>query len=226
MEKSAGIRYHRNKFEVNFAGNYLGRFDSFDEAYKVRQEAIQSYQHKFSVKRCSFCGDEFSPRGTNRKYCSEKCRFMSLVDTTPGYGPKGQCWRWLGTKHGKGYGHFKVGTKCEKAHRISVKLFKGIDIGYLQGCHTCDLPDCVNPDHIFLGTDEDNKNDRQTKMRHAHGERHARAVTEEKVIRIRDFELGSHAEIAERYGVSKSVVSSIKCGRTWRHLLPVSQRSN
>jgi hypothetical protein len=220
---STGIYPHKGRFLTKFTfdgvDNYLGIFDTFEEAYKVRCEAIKECCNEPIEKNCRLCGDVFERKYTAQVFCSEKCRFLSKVDTSPGYGPKRNCWKWLGSKHGKGYGHFKVDGNVEKAHRVSVKLLKGIDIGDLQGCHTCDTPDCVNPDHVFIGTNEDNKNDRQEKKRHAHGETHARCLlTENEVLKIRDIEIGSHSEIAKRYGVSKGTVTHIRSRKTWRHL--------
>lgn len=84
---------------------------------------------------------------------------MSHISKTDG------CWKWLASKDRDGYGNFKIDGKVFRAHRISFELFNGeIPPGKLV-CHTCDTPNCVNPDHLFLGTDLDNSNDKIAKGR-------------------------------------------------------------
>jgi hypothetical protein len=73
------------------------------------------------------------------------------------------CWLWNGALNKDGYGVF--GIKAEGAHRASYKMYKGeIPKGILV-CHKCDIPRCVNPDHLFLGTQLDNIRDAQSKNR-------------------------------------------------------------
>lgn len=93
-------------------------------------------------------------------------KFMEKVDRNH---PSG-CWQWTGSKDSWGYGQIRIvsssgGSKIRGAHRISFELFKGeIPDGYFV-CHTCDNPRCVNPDHLFLGTQTDNMQDRLRKGR-------------------------------------------------------------
>ena len=150
-------------------------------------------------------------------------RFLEKVDVTPG-----QCWEWQSTRHGKGYGHFRIGDRVEKAHRVSYELFVGPVASPLQVLHGCDNPACVNPDHLWLGTNEDNLADRQAKGRQARGSRNAKAkLTEHQVRQIRELSArvrGDYGEIARRFGVSESTVKHIAYGRTWKHLLPNRRR--
>ena len=92
-------------------------------------------------------------------------RFWKHVDKTPGHGPKGECWVWIGDRHPKGYGkmYFQfpraVCRKKEKpfrAHRISWLLYRGLIPHHFHVLHHCDTPACVRPDHLFLGKDKDN----------------------------------------------------------------------
>lgn len=78
-----------------------------------------------------------------------------------------RCWEWNGSRHGKGYGHLQVGRSNHKAHRVSyVVAFGNIPQG-LQALHHCDNPPCTNPDHLFLGTNQDNVSDKVRKGRQA-----------------------------------------------------------
>lgn len=75
------------------------------------------------------------------------------------------CWIWINGTDRKGYGRFYIGRKSLAAHRVSYLIFKGnIDDG-LCVCHTCDTPQCVNPDHLWVGTIQDNNLDRDKKGR-------------------------------------------------------------
>jgi hypothetical protein len=94
-------------------------------------------------------------------------RFMKKVDHNH---PSG-CWQWTAAVDSCGYGQIMVGNKLDgtyklaPAHRVSFELFKGkIPDGYCV-CHTCDNPRCVNPDHLFPGTQLDNIRDRDSKGR-------------------------------------------------------------
>jgi hypothetical protein len=129
------------------------------------------------------------------------------------------CWQWTAAKGGKGYGRFgKV-----YAHRFSYATFVG-EIGpNLCVCHTCDNRACVNPNHMFLGTNADNLADMRAKGRDSKppliaGEASPRAKLTEAIVRdIRASNL-SYAENARRYGVTTAAVRFACTGRTWKHV--------
>lgn len=75
------------------------------------------------------------------------------------------CWLWQGSLDSYGYGKFKLGTKTLKAHRYSYELYKNAFDSKFHVLHKCDVPACVNPDHLFLGTNRDHVADRKAKMR-------------------------------------------------------------
>lgn len=87
-------------------------------------------------------------------------RFWNKVEKTDG------CWLWTASKNRQGYGYFRFDGKMMKAHRMAWLLVHGeIPEGMLV-CHTCDNPSCVNPEHLWLGTNQDNQNDMNAKGRH------------------------------------------------------------
>lgn len=134
------------------------------------------------------------------------------------------CWIWQQSTIGQGYGGFRVGSTKNNtrrrayAHRYSWELHNNRQVpnGMLV-CHHCDIPLCVNPAHLFLGTSADNFRDSKRKNRHAHGERANAKLTKEQALEIiRSPE--SNRELARRFGIGDVQVSRIKHGLRWRHL--------
>lgn len=141
-------------------------------------------------------------------------RFMEKVSPEPNSG----CWLWTSSLDSSGYGTFWKDRMANKAHRLAYEAFVGPISEGMQVCHKCDVRTCVNPDHLFLGTIQDNMNDRNKKLRHAHGERHARAkLTEDQVREIRSSSIGV-VEAGNIYGVKSGVISKIRNRNIWRHV--------
>ena len=119
------------------------------------------------------------------------------------------------------YGEIYLDGKNYTAHRLMYELKFG-DPGELCVCHTCDVPYCVNPDHLFLGTQVDNQADKMQKERQAKGEDQGLAkLTDEKVTEIRKlYSDGKHSAIklAKMYGVAKTTMRSVLDRTTWKHL--------
>lgn len=138
-------------------------------------------------------------------------RFVSKFDVS-----ETGCWLWSAGRFGNGYGAFKIDGKTIGAHCVSFRLFKG---PYRkQILHRCDNTLCVNPDHLFEGTQTDNMRDKVQKGRgnFASGERHGISVlTSEDILNIRASGLSQRA-LAQEYGVSQKSIWAIKSGKTWR----------
>ena len=131
------------------------------------------------------------------------------------------CWFWIAGKIDKGYGRINLGkNKLCLAHRFSWILKNGKIPNGLFVCHKCDNPSCVNPSHLFLGTNKENIKDMYNKGRapNTKGENNGRAIlTWQNVKRIRSLiNKYTLAEIAKKFGVSHGCVSHIKFGRNWR----------
>lgn len=91
--------------------------------------------------------------------------------------------------------------------------------------HRCDVPACVNPEHLFLGTQQDNVNDKMQKERLGprEGEHNGNAkLTSRDIRQIRkSFPQLSKYALAKRFGVTHDCIYKIITGQTWKHLLPV-----
>lgn len=130
------------------------------------------------------------------------------------------CWIWNGSSNRGGYGQFHMPSGPWLAHRVSWLLSKGWIPDGSHVLHKCDTPACVNPDHLFLGTDKDNVQDMLSKGRENRkprvvAQQHGMArLTDQQALEIyQDPSL--QREIAKRFGVWQGTVSHIKTGRQW-----------
>jgi hypothetical protein len=135
------------------------------------------------------------------------------------------CWIWQRARNNQGYGVLGLKGKIVLAHRFSYEKFKEhIPDGFLV-CHQCDNPACVNPDHLWLGTDKDNQQDGLRKGRGRRGihrgEQNVTAkLTDRDVLTIRRryAEGEIQEDIANDYGLHKTNVQCICSYKTWKHL--------
>lgn len=148
------------------------------------------------------------------------------VDATTG------CWNWLRGKNEDGYGYVWHQGKMHRASRASYEAFIGLIEGGLLVLHKCDNRACINPDHLFLGTHQDNAVDRNAKGRQVQGERHPNAkLTFAQVAEYRQLKQAISQERGERYsakaardalGLSKTITDHLDSGRRWKGLHNIS----
>jgi hypothetical protein len=155
-------------------------------------------------------------------------RFWSYVDTSDA----DACWEWRRGRSRAGYGAFYVGKTHHYAHRLSWELAFGEIPPGLSVCHHCDNPACVNPAHLFVGTQTDNMRDaaskgrtrgtfqKRTSLREPKAHLINAKVTAEQVraIRSRYSEGETQVAIAAIYGVTQANVSEIVRRKTWKHV--------
>ncbi len=129
------------------------------------------------------------------------------------------CWPWLGCKNGKGYGQFQLyPLQRFFAHRVVYFLTTGKQPAPLCACHKCDVRACVNPAHLFLGTNADNVADMVAKGRVCRGEDCTLAkLTEKQVLEIRASG-GEQSALASEYSVRQGTISKIILRKLWKHI--------
>jgi hypothetical protein len=155
-------------------------------AFTLKPSAIRKGQGTYCSRACQYagqrqrsdapcpqCGQSIQRRGTASKFCSRACyvaartvplavRFWAKVQKSAG------CWTWTANHLPKGYGVIGVGAAdqgLKLAHRVSWEIHFGPIPAGLFVCHRCDNPPCVRPDHLFLGTVQDNVDDMVAKGR-------------------------------------------------------------
>ena len=146
-------------------------------------------------------------------------RFWEKVKKTDG------CWIWTAARHWFGYGKFfiKKGQPLQLAHRISYRLAFGEIPDGLQVLHHCDVPECVRPEHLFLGTQRDNMRDCRAKGRWKYkprdqsGEQNPSSVISDARARLMLAEIdsgGRPVATARKYGISYKTLWAIRHRKT------------
>lgn len=128
---------------------------------------------------------------------------------------------WLieyGASVGIGYKLVRAGNYEWYAHHFAHFMENGpVPLGTVRR-HTCDQPNCINPEHIIAGTHADNVADKVSKNRHCYGTKHYRSrLTEEQVYEILASQGKTYAELSQIYGVSRGGIHNIKTGVSWKH---------
>ena len=132
--------------------------------------------------------------------------------------PMSGCWLWNAAHGSHGYGHFGINGKVLSAHRVSFELYRSRIPEGLFVLHRCDVKSCVNPDHLFLGTQIQNLQDMTLKGHRscARGESSGSAKLKSVDIEKIRKDDRSHRTIAKDYKVGKTTIGSIKSGKAWR----------
>lgn len=189
-------------------------------------QEITMARQKYTLT-CEHCHRPFKTRNKNQRYCSKRCyglantltveaRLLSRIAVTDN---EDDCWLWTGAQDGRGYGKLTdVGGVDYKATRLLWTLLHGPIPHGLVVCHACDTPACVNPKHLFLGTQADNMRDAAKKRRLQHGERRWNAKLTADDVRYIRGSTEPLKVLSARFGVTEGTISWIRHGHTWQHI--------
>jgi hypothetical protein len=193
-------------------------------------------------RTCAHCGNGFSVASiySNRKYCGADCRFKAILPSKF----TNECAEWPKSRNKvTGYGQFNLADEPPKktisAHRMSYTVFVGPIAEGEEVLHSCDNRACVNPRHLFNGSQQDNIDDMWAKGRQqpytkvlrgdenpsrkypdriARGVRQGSAKLDDEKVRIILQSDSSHAELARQYGVTPTLIMRVRQRKIWRHV--------
>ena len=141
----------------------------------------------------------------------------SLFAKADASGGEGACWIWNGFVYRR-YGVAYMNNRPVRAHRAAWLLCVGEIPQGMFVCHRCDVPLCINPAHLFVGTAYENNQDKVSKGRQTYGEAVANSILKEADVETirKALARGERGRrLSERFGVSPSTISAIKAGRIW-----------
>ena len=147
----------------------------------------------------------------NKKSVEE--RFWEKVDKNYDDG----CWKWLGAKDSMGYGQMMINKRSTKAHRFSWELHQEKIPDGTHVLHKCDVRNCVRPDHLFLGTHQDNMRDMINKNRCP--SRIKLTSNDVRLIRKAYFENNQRVVVLSKlFDVHRATIYAVLDGTNWGHV--------
>jgi hypothetical protein len=142
----------------------------------------------------------------------------------------GDCWIWQASKDRDGYGKLRFEGKRIRAHRASFLVHNGEIPDNLCVLHKCDVPACINPDHLWLGTHADNSKDRHKKGRTVKGNAKITQAIADEIRLIRNRDKISQWDIANKFGVTQACVWNVLQNKNWKtegfHPTPILCKNN
>jgi len=130
------------------------------------------------------------------------------------------CWIWNKSRHKQGYANVSYRGTLQLGHRVSYELFKGKIPENTKVCHKCDVTSCCNPNHLFLGSQQDNVDDAISKGKY-HNRKQGKPVrrkfsfSQAQEIKKMNSEGMSVKELAKKYSCSISCIRNIVIGETY-----------
>lgn len=188
--------------EMKIMENAGNSREEIGKHFDISRERVRQILGNFNpkgMKICQCCGKAFPPKRATSKYCRPGCKYdyrvygrprptyiEACIDRiTKKLSPpdRNGCWMWNGRKgRASGYGYAQWYGKNQTAHRVMWRLVYGDIPDGMFVCHSCDVPSCCNPHHLFLGTAASNAKDRDAKGRHQ-----TRVLNDSQVATIKAF---------------------------------------
>lgn len=216
------VVYEENGCWTSLFGSISIKYDTkyhsiFKMAYSLKNEVDfnnvkTAYVHLCKNAKCVNPDHIVTTQEQNRNkyiFIPDEERFWGFVDKKS----PNECWEWKGTlikerKKGIGnYGKFSVRGKFVTASRYSYQLHYGEIPKSLYVCHTCDNPPCVNPDHLFLGTQLDNMRDMLSKGRDNYHRKYSKEFIDKLKKEVEESK--TYKEVASKYDLTVSQVWSV-----------------
>jgi len=207
--KFSGIHYNTVRKMIK-----TGRLSAFKigcggltSDYRIPKSEIQ----RLSIVNLDEVVDDLVEKRISEKKSKTWLRFLSKVEKTE------SCWIWKGAKSKSGYGVFSFLCKYIRAHRASYILHKGEIPNNLLVLHSCDVRDCVNPDHLHLGTPKQNMQEMMVRGRSKYlkgTQSPSCKLTDEQVKEICNLRHKKipAKEIALKYNISFGYVYELSAG--------------
>lgn len=199
---------------------YLNNANIVNKAVCCWKKGLPMAAIKPKNKNCSLCSTQFIATSNRQYICSPECALAwnSTINQQTG------CWEKQGPYRGqRGYCAVQHKGDDDYGHRFSYRLLIGPIPDDMIVRHKCDNPPCFNPDHLELGTHDQNMEDMRSRNRSGLGRRNTQA----KLTEIEVLEIASSAEsrqtLAERFGVHPSNIRSIQSGNSWSHITGIGR---
>ena len=202
------------------------------QALERKRITAKARMARMAQTKCNVEGCNFPVRNISRGICSiHYDNFLKYDSTTSPHAKLTEterfhskyeiitetgCWIWTEHLSSSGYGQFSVNRKARIASRVSWELHFGVIPGGLLVCHRCDVPSCVNPNHLFLGSPKDNSADMVEKLRSKKGESHPRSKLTNEAVKLIRSGNKSDQEWADIFGVYRTAVVKVRLNRTWK----------
>lgn len=207
--KCLGIHYNTVRDMIK-----KGKLNSFKIGRAGRTSDIRiprSEIQRLSIVNLEKIVDDLVEERINNNYKKQIKSFEEKIEKTD------SCWLWKAAKSKSGYGVFSLNRKWMRAHRASYTIYKGPIPDGLLVLHSCDTPDCVNPDHLSLGTPKKNMDEMRERGRERKrkGNDHPCCkITDEQAQEIRELRKQKvpAKEIAKKFNISFEYVYQIAKG--------------